>query len=80
MQRFVAELSAEIEEAKFVIAWRDSQSPNQIKPNVDFAFVGRRVSVVINSDSSDHWPSATFHRIFSAAIRSIDGACNIRWL
>jgi hypothetical protein len=80
VQRFVAELSTEIEAAKFDKAWRDGQSPNQTKPNVDFAFVGRRVSAVINSDSSDRWPSTSFHQTFSAAIRSIDGACNVRWL
>jgi hypothetical protein len=80
LQRFVAELSTEIEEAKFERAWRDGQSLNQTKRNVDFAFVGRRVSAVINSDSSDPWSSASFHQTFSAAIRSINGACNIRWL
>jgi hypothetical protein len=50
------------------------------KPKVEFVFDGRRVSAAIDSDSSNQWPSANFHQTFSAAIRRLDRACNIRWL
>ncbi len=79
MQRFIAELSTTIEEAAFDRSWHSDQSLNT-QPNVKFTFVGHRVSAIVNSDSSDYWPTASFYRVFSAAIRRIDGACNIRWL
>jgi hypothetical protein len=79
MQRFVAELSTTIEESDFERSWHSDQSLDK-HPKVEFTFVGRRVSAVIDSDSMDHWPTASFYRIFSAAIRRIDRACNIRWL
>ena len=79
MQRFVAELSNTIEEAEFERSWSSDQSLNA-QPKVAFTFAGRRVSAVIDSDTSGHWPSASFYRVFSAAIRRVDGACNIRWL
>jgi hypothetical protein len=80
MQRFVAELSALIEKADFEKSWLSDPSLNDKQPNVEFTFDHRRISAVINSDSSAPWPSVNFHRSFSAAIRRIDCACNIRWL
>jgi len=80
MQRFVAELSTGIEKAEFERSWRSDLSLNDKQPKVEFTFDGRRVSAVIDSDSPVRWPSASFYRTFSAAIRRIDRACNIRWL
>lgn len=79
MQRFVAELSAPIEHADFERSWHSDESLNG-KPKVEFTFDHRRVLAVINSDASERWASASFYRTFSAAIRRIDDACNIRWL
>ena len=80
MQRFVAELSTGIHKVEFERSWRSDGSLHDKRPEVQFTFDGRRVSAVVDSDSSDRWPSASFHRSFSAAIRRIDRACNIRWL
>jgi hypothetical protein len=79
MQRFMAELSTTIEEAEFERSWRSDQSLGA-QPKVEFTFAGRRVSAVVDSDSPEQWPTARFYRVFSAAVRRIDGACNIRWL
>jgi hypothetical protein len=80
MQRFVAELSSPVEKIAFERSWHSDQSLDDKQPKVEFAFTGCRVSAVIHSGLSDQWPSASFHRTFSAAIRRLDGACNIRWL
>jgi hypothetical protein len=80
MQRFVAELSAPIEKADFERSWHCDPSLDEKRPKVDFTFSGRRVSAVIGSDSSEQWAPASFYRTFSAAVRRIDKACNIRWL
>jgi hypothetical protein len=80
MQRLIAELSNPIEKTEFEKSWHSDQSRNDAQPKVEFAFAGRRVSVVIHSDLSDQWPSASFHKTFSDAVRRIDGVCNIRWL
>jgi hypothetical protein len=80
MQRFVAELSAPIEKADFERSWHSDLSHSEKQPKVDFAFSGRRVSAVIDSDWSEQWVAASFYRTFSAAVRRIDSACNIRWL
>jgi hypothetical protein len=80
MQRFIAELSTAIEEAAFERSWRSDQSLHEKQPNVKFTFSGRRVSAVIDSESSERWASASFYRTFSAAVRRVDQACNIRWL
>jgi hypothetical protein len=80
MQRFVAELSAPIERADFERSWQSDPSLSQQHPKVDFTFSGRRVSAVIDADPPQQWTSATFYRAFSAAVRRIDHACNIRWL
>ena len=80
MQRFVAELSLAIGEQDFERSWRSDQSLNDNQLNVKFTFSGRRVSAVIESDSSERWASHSFYRTFSAAVRRVDHACNIRWL
>jgi len=80
MQRFVAELSTGIHKVKFEGSGRSNGSLHDKQPEVEFTFDGRRVSAVVDSDSSERWPSASFYRSFSAAIRRIDRACNIRWL
>jgi hypothetical protein len=80
MQRFVAELSTAIETSEFEKSWSSGRSAGDTKPKVGFTFAGRRVSIVVESDSSDRWPSANFYQTFSAAIRRIDAACNVRWL
>ena len=80
MQRFIAELSAPIEKADFERSWHSDLSLGDQQPKVDFTFTGRRVSAVIDLDRSQQWASASFYRMFSAAVRRIDSACNIRWL
>jgi hypothetical protein len=79
MQRFVVELSGLIDQGDFQRSW-DSNcrvSPDWI---LDFAFVGRRISITIDSKLSNRWLSDDFYRTFSSAIRRIDRHCNIRWL
>jgi hypothetical protein len=78
MQRFIAELSTAIEEADFERSWCSDLNDKQ--PKVKFTFNGRRVSALVDSDSPERWDSSTFYRIFSAAVRRVDHACNIRWL
>ena len=80
MQRFIAELSNTIEQLDFESAWRAGESLTIAQPDVKFSFDGRRVSALVDSDVSAPWPSISFHRIFSAAIRQVDSACNVRWL
>ncbi len=80
MQRFVAELSTGIEQADFERSWRSDPTLNDKQAKVEFTFNGRRVSAVIDSDLSERWSSVRFYGTFSAAIRRIDRACNIRWL
>ena len=79
MQRFVAELSSPVDKSEFERSWR-SDSTLDVEPKVEFVFAGRRVSVVVHSDSAAQWPSISFHRTFSAAVRRLDPICNIRWL
>jgi hypothetical protein len=85
MQRFIAELSRPIEKAEFERSWSsheslDATQANATQAKVEFAFDGRRVSAVVHSDSSHQWPSVSFRQSFSAAIRRLDGVCNVRWL
>ena len=80
MQRFIAELSAPIERADFESSWHSDQALPENQPKVAFTFSGRRVSAVIDSDPPQQWTSDSFYRMFSAAVRRIDKACNIRWL
>ena len=80
MQRFIAELSTVIEEADFNRSWCNDQSLNDKQPKVKFTFDGRRVSVLVDPDSTERWDSSSFYRIFSAAVRRVDRTCNIRWI
>ncbi len=80
MQTFMAELSKVIEEVDFERSWGRDLSLNDKQPTVKFTFSGRRVSAVIDPASSERWVPSTFHSSFSAAVRRIDNACNIRWL
>jgi len=80
MQRFIAELSAAIEVADFERSWSTDQSLKEKQPKVKFTFNGRRVSALVDSDSSERWDASSFYRIFSAAVRRVDHTCNIRWL
>jgi hypothetical protein len=79
MQRFVAELSTPIDKAEFEKSWQSDSALNP-EPKVEFAFAGKRVSVIVHTETTAQWPSASFHRSFSAAIRRLDGVCNVRWL
>jgi len=79
MQRFVAELSSAIEKVEFEKSW-NGDPERGAEPKVEFAFSGRRVSAVVHSDIAHQWPMANFHRTFSAAIRRLNGLCNVRWL
>lgn len=80
MQRFLAELSTVIEQAAFEQSWHNDPSFDDARPKVDFAFDGRRVSALVNSDRLERWPSESFYRTFSAAVRRVNRACNVRWL
>jgi hypothetical protein len=79
MQRFIAELSAVIDQLELERSWK---SDAMVDPSiaVTFGFAGRRVSITINSDLTNQWKSDIFHRRFSSAIHRIDQRCNIRWL
>jgi hypothetical protein len=80
MQRFVAELSTPIEKADFEKSWRSDLSLDEKQLETAFTFDSRRVLAIIDWSSSERWASASFYRTFSAAIRRVNGACNIRWL
>ena len=79
MQRFVAELSRPIDKSDFETSWHSNPAIG-VEPKVDFVFVGQRVSVLVHSDDGAQWPSASFYRTFSAAVRRLNPVCNIRWL
>lgn len=79
MQRFMAELSAPIDKIDFERSWHSDPALSR-QTRVEFAFVGQTVSAVVHSDFSGQWSSASFHETFSAAIRRLNRACNIRWL
>jgi hypothetical protein len=80
MQRFLAELSTDIEQAVFEQSWRNDPSFGGAPPKVDFAFDGRRVTALVDSDRLERWPAESFYRTFSAAVRRVNSVCNIRWL
>jgi hypothetical protein len=80
MQRFIAELSTAIQEADFENSWCSDQSLRNKQPKVKFTFSSRRVSAVVDPDSLERWASSSFCRTFSAAVRRVDQACNVRWL
>jgi hypothetical protein len=79
MQRFMAELSDPVDKIEFERSWHSVQTLNS-EPRVEFAFVGNTVSAIVHSDLALRWSSASFHQTFSAAIRRLNRACNIRWL
>jgi hypothetical protein len=79
VQRFMAELSTPVDKTAFERSWH-SDPTLSAQTRVEFVFVGQTVSAVVHSDSSAQWPSASFHETFSAAIRRLNRACNIRWL
>lgn len=80
MQMFIAELSTAIEKVEFERSWRSVPSADGERRKVEFTFVGRKISAIIDSDLAERWPSASFYRAFNAAVHRIDRACNIRWL
>ena len=79
MQRFIAELSSLIDKVAFDNSW---QSDCVANPNysVDFGFVGRRISITIESAQAERWGSVSFQRTFSSAVRRVDHNCNVRWI
>jgi hypothetical protein len=79
MQRFIAELSGVVDQTDLERSWK-SDAAVDASTNVTFTFTGKRVSITINSDPSNQWQSASFHRQFSSAIHRVDQRCNIRWL
>ena len=79
MQRFMAVLSDPIDKIEFERSWHSAKPPDS-QPRVDFVFVGQTISAIVHSDLALQWPSASFHQTFSAAIRRLNRACNIRWL
>jgi hypothetical protein len=80
MQRFVAELSVLIDRGDFEKSWQTEAITKSSQPKVDFVFAGSRVSSAVHSETANPWPSASFHATFSATIRRLNGACNVRWL
>ena len=79
MQRFMAELSTPVDKTAFERSWH-SDPALSAQTRVEFVFVGQTVSAVVHSDFSAQWSPASFHETFSAAIRRLNRACNIRWL
>ena len=80
MQIFIAELSTAIEKVEFEKSWRSVPSVDGDRRKVEFTFAGRKISALIESETAERWPSASFYRAFTAAVHRIDRACNIRWL
>ena len=79
-QMFIAELSTPIDRVEFERSWLSAPSASGPQPPAKFAFVGRKISALIDTDSPERWSSANFRQAFSAAVRRIDRNCNIRWL
>jgi hypothetical protein len=79
MQRFMAELSSPVNKTEFETSWHSDPALSS-EPKVEFVFVGQTVSAVVHSDPAGQWPSASFHNSFSAAVRRLNRACNVRWL
>ena len=79
MQRFMAELSSPVDKGEFEKSWQSDLTLTS-EPRVDFSFTGQTMSAVVHSQLAAQWPSANFHQSFSAAIRRLNRACNIRWL
>jgi len=79
MQRFVARLSTAVDKTEFERFWLSDPELSG-EPKVEFVFAGLTVSAIVHSDDSEQWPSVRFHQCFSAVVRRMNGACNIRWL
>ncbi len=79
MQRFMAKLSSPVDKAEFEKSWYSNPALTS-EPKVEFAFAGQTVSAVVYSETLAQWPSVSFHQVFSAAIRRLNAACNVRWL
>jgi hypothetical protein len=80
MQRFIAQLSTPIAQADFERSWSSDVSVTGDHKPVKFTFDVCKVLAVIDSEFAERWESASFYRTFSAAIRRVDRACNIRWV
>jgi hypothetical protein len=79
MQRFIAELSSLIDKEAFDNSWLSDRVANPIY-SVAFGFVGRRISITIESAQADRWGTVSFQRTFSSAVRRVDHNCNVRWI
>jgi hypothetical protein len=79
MQRFMAELSRSVDPSEFEKSWLSDPKLGQ-ETKVEFSFEGLRVSACIHTEITKQWPSIAFRQSFSAAIRRINSACNVRWL
>jgi hypothetical protein len=79
MQKFIAELSREIEKAEFDRSWQ-SEASARAELRFDFIFNGRRVSATIHSENYHPWESESFRRAFSRVIRRVNASCNVRWI
>ncbi|HTX36085.1 MAG TPA: hypothetical protein VME43_13735 [Bryobacteraceae bacterium] len=75
----MAQLSSPVDKTEFETSWRSDPALGP-KPQVDFLFAGQTVSAVVHSELAGQWPSSSFHQAFSAAIRRLNRACNVRWL
>lgn len=80
MQRFIAVLSNGVQQEAFTKSWLAESTHDHPRTGVTFTFAGCRVTAVVNPDMSAPWTSASFHQAFSAAIRRVDSACNVRWI
>jgi hypothetical protein len=79
MQRFMAKLSSVMDQMEFEKSWNSNPAVTA-EPRVEFIFAGTTISALVHSENGKSWPLVGFHQIFSAAVRRLDGACNIRWL
>jgi hypothetical protein len=75
----MAQLSSPVDKIDFERSWLSNPALG-VEPKVEFLFTGQTVSALVHSDLAGQWPSASFHQTFSAAIRRLDRACNVRWL
>jgi hypothetical protein len=80
MQRFVAQLSTPITQADFEKSWASDVTLTKNHQPVKFTFDACKVLATIDSESAERWTCESFYRNFSAAIRRVDRACNIRWM
>jgi hypothetical protein len=79
MQIFIAEVTKLIDQADFERSWKNDPAIDE-NFEVTFVFAGRRISATVECPLERGWQSDSFHRAFSAAIRRVDGSCNVSWL